>query len=189
MGRWTIVVLSMALALPAFAAPRRDRVTVENGALKPQDVQALGLDDMLAEGERSVQYMNQTARDVLDTLAVARKANDFARMNCIGTALTSIKGLLRISDQNSLSLRERVIGRDRAGAEHEFVKIRIARQKVTELLGRARSCGGPSGDTVFEGGAIVEKQFDDDLPQEDVRMALYQPVFSDLPPPSASPFY
>ncbi len=189
MNRFVIVVLAVAIVSPAFAAPKKDRVVVASESIKPQDVQAMSLEEMLAEGERSVQYMNVTARDVLDTLAAARKANDFARMNCIGTSLSSIKGLLRISDQNSLTLRERVIARDRAASEHEFVKVRIARQKVTELLGRARSCGGPSGDTVFEGGATVERDFDADLPQEDVRTALFNPVFGDVPPPSASPFY
>ena len=189
MARWTVAFLVVVVAAPAFAIPKRDRVVVESKSLKPQDLQAMSLEAMLGEGEKSVQDMNGTVRDVLDSLASARKANDFARMNCIGTALSSIKGLLRISDQNAMSLRERVIARDRPGAEHEYVKMRIALQKVGELLAQARSCGGPSGDTVFEGEAVVEKDFAEDLPIEDVRTALSEPVFSMDAPPSASPFY
>ncbi len=189
MLRWAIALVIVAVAAPAFANPKRDHVVVEAKSLKPQDLQAMTLEEMLTEGEKSVQDMNLTVREVLDSLASARKANDFARMNCIGTSLSSIKGLLRISDQNALSLRERVIARDRPGAEHEFVKMRIARQKVGELMSQARSCGGPSGDTVFEGEAVVEKDFAEDLPIEDVRTALNEPVFSTEAPPSASPFY
>lgn len=189
MKRWTIALLLVTMAVPAFAVPRKDRVVVESKSLKPQDLQAMSLEEMLADGERTVLDMNNTVREVLDTLASARKANDFARMNCIGTALSSIKGLLRISDQNALSLRERVMARDRPAAEHEFVKMRIARQKATELRAQARSCGGPSGETVFEGQAVVEKDFDEDLPLEDVRTALTDPAYNPDPPPSASPFY
>jgi len=189
MVRFAMPVLIVALALPAFAVPKKDRAAPETKSIKPQDLQAMSLEDMLSEGEKTVTDMNGIVREVLDTLAAARKGNDFARMNCIGTALSSIKGLLRISDQNALALRERVIARDRPGAEHEFVKVRIARQKVAEQLAQARSCGGPSGETTFSGDAVVEKDFADDLPFEDVRTALTEPVFSLDAPPSASPFY
>mgnify|MGYP000917373816 CR=1 FL=1 len=189
MARWVSVVLIAMFAAPVYAAVPKAAPGTENQSLKPQDLQAMSLEEMLSKGEKAVAEMNAVIREVLDALTAAKKTSDFAKMNCIGTALSSIKGLLRITDQNTLALREFVMGRDRAGAEHEYVKIHIAREKVRDLAAQARSCGGPSGDTVFGGQAVVEQDFSEDLPREDVRVALTQPVFSLDPPPSASPFY
>ena len=144
---------------------------------------------MLSTGEIAVREMNDVVREVLDSLAEARKNNDFQRMNCVGEVLTTIKGLLRLSDQNTMSLRERVISRDRTGAEHEYVKISIARGKVLELQAQAKGCGGPSSETVFEGTPLVERNFDKDLPLEEPTAGLSQPAVTIEPPPSASPYF
>lgn len=187
MNAKTCVTLCLALLVPAAttAAPEKGG----SGPLRPEVLKAMSLEDMLGNGEAAVREMNEITRQVLDSLADARKENDFQRMNCIGNVLNTIKGLLRLSDQNALSLRERVIGRDRSGAEHEFVKISIARGKVLELQAQAKGCGGPSAETVFEGAPLVEKVFDKDLPLENPRTGLIQPAVTIEPPPSASPYF
>ena len=157
--------------------------------LKPEQLKAMTLDQMLTDGETAVKEMDELVKNVLDGLAEAQGAKDFQRMNCISDVLTTIKGLMRLSEQNALSLRERVIAKDRAGAEHEFVKLSIARSKVAELHAQAKGCGGPAGETVFEGSPLVDRIFDQDLPVEEARSGLQMPAIVIEPPPSASPYY
>jgi hypothetical protein len=178
-----LAVLSVAVA--AMAEERKPTVT----QLKPEELKAMSLEQMLDTGERAVAAMNEMVKQVLDGLEDAQGAKDFQRINCIGETLTTIKGLMRLSEQNALTLRERVIARDRPGAEHEFVKLTIARNKLIELHAQAKGCGGPAGETVFEGAPIVDRMFDADLPTEDPRAGLDLPAVQLDPPPSASPYY
>lgn len=157
-------------------------------ALRPEALKAMTLEQLLEEGENLIQDMNSMVSSVLDTMQSARAEKDFERMNNIGTVLSNMKALLRVSGQNAVTLREQVINRDRNGSQHEYVKIRIAHQRVRELLEQARSVGGPSADVIFEGAPIVERNFDSDLPGDDIQDALVEIVNLD-PPPSASPFF
>ena len=157
--------------------------------LKPEELKAMSLEAMAQQGETAVQEMNELVRQVLGSLSDAQKQKDFQRMNCLGDVLTTIKGLLRLSEQNSLTLRERAIQRDRPGAEHEYVKLTIARNKVIDLHAQSKGCGGPEGETMFEGTPRVEKMFDKDLPLEEGRSGLDRPAIVIEPPPSASPYY
>jgi hypothetical protein len=181
---YTVLLLAgMVIAAPAWAQ------NPPSPALSPEVVRAMSTDEMLRKGEKWVQETGQTIRQVLDAMAEARKQNDFQKMNCIGQALTSLKGLMKLSDQNAISLREKTIAGDRVGAEHEYAKLWIARNKVDDLLAQARGCGGPSGETVYDGTTVVEVDFDDDLPWDDGRLGLSDPLINMEPPPSASPFY
>lgn len=182
-----LAVLAAGLAsVPAFAAGGG---TPPAQVLTPEQIKSMSFEAMLAAGEAAVKEMNGLVKEVLDGLQEAQSAKDFQRMKCISESLTTIKGLMRLSEQNALTLRERVIARDRAGAEHEFVKVSIARNKVVELHAQSKGCGGPAGETFFEGAPRVERTFDKDLPVEDARDSLERVVVVMDPPPSASPYY
>lgn len=159
------------------------------GVLKPEELKALSFEEMLSRGEKAITEMKDLVKEILDALADAQKSKDFQRINCISDVMTTVKGLMRLSEQNILTLRERVIARDRSGAEHEFVKLMIAQSKIQDMHTNAKGCGGPAGETVFEGTPVVEKLFDEDLPKEDPTAGLGVPIFDLSPPPSASPYF
>lgn len=190
-----LLLVLVAVALPTLASAKTAPATRSAAtlpavkSLSPEEVKALSMDDMLKNGAQFVKDMESTVRSVLDTMAVAVKANDFTRINCVSESLTIMKGLMRLSGQNELALREQVVNRNRAGAEHEYVKLHIASQRVVQMQAQASSCGGPGGDTIFAGSPIVEREFDADLPMEEMKKVLWNWFVTIEPPPSASPFY
>ena len=157
--------------------------------LRPDELKSMTMESMLASGEAYLKDIRQMSAQVVTGLDEAKGRKDFARINCIGEVLTAVKGLARLTEQNATSLRERVAAKDRAGAEHEYVKITIARNKVIDMHAQSRSCGGASAETVFEGAPQIEKAFDADLPRENPSAGLEVPAIVVEPPPSASPYY
>lgn len=184
MIRKALFLIALVIGSSVLAQPSQDR-----SPLRPEEIKSLSLDTMLVKGEGFVKEMQEYVKDILAMSAKARDQKDFERMNCINAIMNTIKGLLRVSEQNALSLRERVIAKDRSGAEHEFIKIAIARNRIMELHAEAKGCGGPGSELIFEGTPIVEKQFDPDLPTDNARTGLDRPIIVIEPPPSASPYY
>ncbi|MBM4397806.1 MAG: hypothetical protein FJ087_19230 [Deltaproteobacteria bacterium] len=180
------VFLVSILALPALAGPPAARPVQ---ALSPEQLKAMSLEQMLESGEKMVGDMKRKSEDVIEAFAEAQKVKDFVRINCVSETLTTIKGLMRLSEENMMTLKIRVIARDRNGAEHEFVKLTIASGKVSDMHAQAKGCGGPAGETMFEGSPLVEKRFDKDLPVEEGRSGLEVVVIVLNPPPSATPYY
>jgi hypothetical protein len=174
---------------PAVPPPADRTAELAGANLKASDLQAMSMEEMTRKGDRLVEEMDRAVKDVLGRLTQAVQENDFARINCVNQALTMMKGLLRLSGQNAISLREAVASRDRAGAEHEYVKLHIAGNRILALRDQARACGGPGGETLFLGKPVVERQFAEDIPQADVSEGLQEAAIDLTVPPSASPYY
>ena len=110
-------------------------------------------------------------------------------LNGINEALSAIKGLLRLAEQNLVLLKEHVANAQLQKAEHEFVKISIAYNKIKELDARVRSLARPSTGGSVDGRPVIELIKDSDLPKEDIVQVLTD-IWVDLGrPPSASPFF
>ncbi|HOU53208.1 MAG TPA: hypothetical protein PLQ97_04695 [Myxococcota bacterium] len=174
---------------PAVTPPLDRTAELAGSNLRASDLQAMSMEEMTRRADRLVEEMDRAVKDVLGLLSQAVAANDFTRINSVNQTLTMMKGLLRISGQNAISLREAVASRDRAGAEHEFVKLHIARNRILALRDQAQASGGTSGETLFLGSPLVERQFADDLPQADVADGLQEVAIDLMVPPSASPYY
>jgi hypothetical protein len=195
MVRRAAAVLALLLVVPVLAVAKAPGTGGTASTLPPvrslgpDDLKALSFDDMVRNGGKYVKDMEKSVQGVLDSMALAVKANDFARINCISEALTVMKGLMRLSGQNELALREAVVGRNRAGAEHEYVKLHLASQRTAQMQAQASSCGGPGADTIFTGSPVVQQDFDKDLPMDEMKKVLWNWFVNLEPPPSASPFY
>lgn len=179
-----LLVMSMLVLAPAFAAPEGDQVV-----LKPEELKAMSTDTMLQSGDAGVKIINDRVTAMMAMLGDARESKDAQRMNCLSDILTTMKGLARLAEQNNQTLRERVAARDRTASEHEFVKMMIARNKVIQLHAQGKGCVGMAGETIFEGEPLVERLFDKDMPLESGSENLWVPVITTEPPPSASPYY
>lgn len=180
----TTGVLLLSLVVSATAQERPG-----TRVLKPSELKAMSLDVMKSNGDKYLGDMRSLVADVLNGLSEARKSGDPQTVKCVTGALTTVKGLMRLSEQNGIGLQESVIANDRTKAQHEFVKLTIARNKMIELHAQAKGCGGPDAETMFEGDVVLERIFDEDLPVEDARAGLDLPVIILSMPPSSSPFF
>jgi hypothetical protein len=99
-----------------------------------------------------------------------------------------MKGLLKLAEENMLSLRETAARSDRESAEFEHMKISIASDKFVELDAQVRSCGGPAMDGSIDGRPVVNKIFNDDLPEADPSDSFKDTEVLLERPPSASVF-
>jgi len=127
-------------------------------------------------------------------LKKARASQQIAKLNQINETLSLIKGLLFLNEKHFLALQEAAARDERDEAEHHFVKIGVAHEKmVGELAGRIQTAGGldEAGGTV-DGRPQIDTNADPDIPAEDPvgQSALLDLVNIDAArPPSASPFF
>ncbi|HEX4620056.1 MAG TPA: hypothetical protein VH208_00690, partial [Myxococcaceae bacterium] len=131
-----------------------------------------------------LQRMREVLKDVLGKLEEARNTKDVVKLNCVNEKLTQIKGLLRISEQADVSLQEAVAKKEASSAEHEYIKVTIARQKVDQLRAEAEECIGQLAFRTDE-NLTVEVETPQDLPQTDVTHPQALPPVTVRPPPAS----
>jgi hypothetical protein len=182
MRQMVTMMLALVLAAPAaWAAGEAKKSDVDfEQAAKLSDSQKLSLaTDYLSE-------MRDNLTTALNLLKEAREEKDVIKINCVNEKLTSIKGLLRISEQADVALQEAVAKNEKDTATHEFHKVSISHQKIKALEAEAEQCVGELAFAV--GKTTVEVEVDpDSVPEAD-------PSETDLPdtpvirPPAASPY-
>jgi len=173
-------ILALGLSLSASSALAQSETTAAAESSKPQlsDKEKL---------ERSAEYLSQmreALKVVLTKLEEARNSKDVMKLNCVNEKLTNIKGLMRISEQADIALQEAVAKQEQQGAEHEFDKLSIARQKVEQLRAEAEQCVGLLAFEPGETEVIVEEP--EDLPEIDPTLTP-DPLPNVRRPPPASP--
>jgi hypothetical protein len=121
---------------------------------------------------------------VLERVEEARKERDLVKLNCVNEKLTQIKALLRIAEQSQIALQEAVARAIEDGAQHEYAKIEIARQRVTELRAESEQCIGQLAYVVDE-KTVVTVEVPQGLPDVTTSTTVTQPVV--INPPALSP--
>lgn len=175
------VVLASGLTL-AQPAPRPPPAPSTLQAEKASDVPDV---TKLERSSKGIGAMREVLRDVLGKLEEARRAKDVVKLNCVNEKLTQIKGLLRISEQADVALQEAVSQRDTTSSEHEYTKVMIAQQKVSQLRAEAEKCIGQLAFRADE-NMSVEVEEPTDLPGGDpTRPAPVEDVVIRPPPASA----
>lgn len=176
----TSLLCAVALAGTSFAQQKA-----------PSD---MTLQAMIDTAQRYMTEMKNVRELAFAELKKARAAQQIAKLNQINEVLSLIKGLLFLNEKHFTSLQEAVARDERDSAEHHFVKIGVAHEKmVGELAARIQTAGGIDD----EGGSVdgrpqIDTRTDPDLPSEDpVRQSdLIDLVNIDAArPPSASPFF
>lgn len=98
--------------------------------------------EKLERSSKALTTMRSALREVLEKLEEARSTKDVVKLNCVNEKLTQIKGLLRISEQSDVSLQEAVARKETTASEHEYTKVMIAQQKVSQLRQETEECIG-----------------------------------------------
>jgi hypothetical protein len=104
-----------------------------------------------AAGER-VRKMEEMLSQAYKLLEESIEKGDVATTTSRNEAITAMKGLVKLSEENFLILQHKAAQSERKGVEHEYVKISIAAVKVGELFAQVRSAG--SGAIGLEGSDV-----------------------------------
>ncbi len=176
-------VLIAFLAVAALAGPAR--------AFDPARPGGLTDAEKLEKSAEHLARMKSSLKVVLSRVEEARIEKDVVKLNCANEKLTQIKGLLRVAEQADIALHEAIANKD-AGADAEFSKIGIAKNKVEALAGESQQCIGQLAYIVDE-RTTVEVQQPDGLPSSDVTARQTTRPPSVIPPvrrpPPASRYY
>lgn len=157
------------------------------GASPPsfQKASEVPTEEKLERSSRAVRAMREVLREVLEKLEEARRTKDVVKLNCVNEKLTQIKGLLRISESADVALQEAVSRQESTASDHEYTKVMIANQKVTQLRAETEECIGQLAFRTDE-NLLVEVEEPRDLPGGD---PTNPPPPDDITvrPPPASP--
>jgi len=155
-----------------------------------EDLAQLSIEDMVKRASDSVRTMEKQLAESFKLLEESIAKGDVAATTSRNEAITAMKGLVKLSEQNLLTLQQRAAERDRSRVEHEYVKITIAAAKVAEFYAQIKSATGSPVDLDL---TEVERklEFQGRLPVvDDLTTTFTEPVdVIPEPPVHASPYY
>ena len=137
--------------------------TPAQGQASDPDVADMSMTEIVKAAGEMVQAMEDQLSKAFKLLEESIAADDMAAIQARNEAITAMKGLIKLSEENYFTLQQKVAEGDREAAEHEYVKISIAAAKVQELFAQVQTAGGIQIDIELAG---VEKSLDieSDLP-------------------------
>jgi len=140
--------------------------------------------EKIRRSAESLAKMRQALKDVLAKLEEARNSRDVVKLNCVNEKLTQVKGLLRISELADVAMQEAIAKKEDSSALHEYTKVSIATQKVTQLRAEAEQCLGQLAFRTDE-NLSIDVEVPEDLPKGDPT-APTTPILIDARAPAAS---
>lgn len=156
--------LRLSLALMLVAAGAAAAVAVAATAAKRAAAPRMTTPAMLEKARERLDATEKALAESFQQLEAARKAADIQRLDCVNEALTAVKGLVRLAQQNYTAMQELAAQGDTGRVEHEFVKLSLAADKVATLSVELKACGAPSISSEVEGEPERTLLSDDDLP-------------------------
>jgi len=142
-------VLGLALLLPGLAAA--------------EGSDAAGIRQKLADAKAAIDDMNSKLSDAFAAYKEISSAKEVSveALNCINEKLGAMKGLARLSEQALVLMQEHAAKNELDAAEHQHVKITIAKEKMEGLHSEALSCA--SGGARHTGETENEVETDEDV--------------------------
>lgn len=171
-----ILVATPRLAEADVAGPQDDQF---------DEIDRMGAGQLSEKADSFVSEMRQVLNHVLGMLEDARTEKDVVKLNCVNEKLTHVRGLVRVSEEGQVSMQEAIARQDMDEARHEFTKIVVARDRVSQLRAEAEECVGQLAFVVDE-ELEVEVEVPPDLPDVVTDLLPVPPVV--IRPPMASPF-
>lgn len=156
---WAMLLVGIS-ALHWFAPP------VAGAPASAEDAAGEG-DKLVQTAQQQVQAMDIVTKRTASELDVVQKSGDDEKLRCVRDKWTAMRGLLKLSSQALIGLRQAQKIGDRGGVNHERTKIEIAAEKMSELEAQVQACGGAGAQESGDGDLVLEKLFDADLPTAD----------------------
>lgn len=123
--------ISFFVALMMFQLPS---MTFAANASTYQDTEKMSTEEKLASATQLMIKMQASLTIVLNMLQEAHESKDIIKINAINDKLSTIKGLVRIAEEASISLKEAAITAQSDLINHEYTKIVMASEKINILV-------------------------------------------------------
>ena len=102
----------------------------------------MSIPDMVSRADRLVNKMEEMLSESFSLLEEAISEGDVAVITARNEAITAMKSLVKLSEENFLTLQQKAAEGNRDSVEHEYVKITIASSKVSEFYAQVQTAGG-----------------------------------------------
>jgi hypothetical protein len=185
-----LAVAAVGIAVRAQEAPPAP----DPLALQDDDLSKLTNEGLVTRASDMVQKMEAWLTDSFHLLEAALSAGDVNAANTRNEAITVMKGLVKLSEQNLMNMQQKAAEGDRKRVENEYVKISIAYAKVQEYYAQVKSAVS-IGVTDLELSSVERRLvYSGELPVVDDLPGLYAQtydVFIHTPsePVHASPYF
>jgi hypothetical protein len=138
--------------------------------------------------DQAIQLMQAVRKYSLDRLQEAYEQKKTIQINCISKNFATVKGLLRISEEANVNLRESMITGQSDLINHEYVKIIMAQDRIETLRNQIEGCAGDSDDPLTTpqqqklNSEISDKSVAAFIPTSDEQaVIIYEPIGSERP--------
>ena len=164
------------------------------GLAPDADLSKMSNDQLLERASGYVKKMEDWLTDSFKLLEQALSGGDLNAANTRNEAITVMKGLVKLSEQNLMNMQQKAAEGDRKRVENEYIKISLAYTKVQEYYAQVKSAQS-IGVTNLELSSVERRLvYSGELPVADDLPRLYQQtydVFINTPsePVHASPFF
>ena len=111
---------------------------------------------MLEEMGRLTKTMRAQLDEAFDALEVAKKASNLRCMESLHEAITAMKGLVRLAEQNLIVSKEAAIKDDMKTLNYSHATVRVAAAKMRELSIEVRTACASGTRTTEEGEGGLE---------------------------------
>lgn len=135
----SVAVVAAAATLSVQAAEPRPVVDDSPLAFEDEDLSKLTDQQLAGRAEKLVKRMEEQLTDSFWLLEASLTAGDVGGAMARNEAITVMKGLVKLSEQNLINLKQKAAEGDRKRVENEYVKISIAAAKVSEYYAQVKS--------------------------------------------------
>ncbi len=173
-----VIGLSFFVSAPSFAdlgKSYREAEQLSNG-------------DKVKMAASSLSSMESALKYTLKELQSSIDNKDVVQTNCVKDKLLTVKGLLRISKEAELNLSEAVVTGQIDLVNHEYVKIRMAAERVSDLRSQVANCAKGSKDTLLNNQLLKSKpEISDKAVQafeptaDESSVIIYDPIATERP--------
>ena len=193
-GSFTALVAVAAMSVQA-APPSPTKAEDPVGTFgEDEDLTKLSDSQLAERAEKLVKRMEEQLTDSFWLLEASLTAGDVSGAMARNEAITVMKGLVKLSEQNLINLKQKAAEGDRKRVENEYVKITIAAAKVAEYYAQVKSAVSIGSGALELSNVERRLVYSGRLPVVDELPSLFVQdynVFLEPPvePPHTSPYF
>ena len=153
-----------------------------------REAEQLSNGDKVKLAANSLSNMESALKYTLRELQSSIDSKDVVQTNCVKDKLLTVKGLLRISKEAELNLSEAVVTGQVDLVNHEYVKIRMAAERVSDLRSQVANCAKSNKDTILNNRSFKSKPVISDKTVQafepstsDSSVIIYDPIATERP--------
>ena len=185
-----LIAAAIGVGVRAQSGPPSSSIIVS----EEEDLSEFSTEALVDRSNDRVKKMEEQLTDSFWLLEASLSAGYVNGANIRNEAITVMKGLVKLSEQNLMTMRQRAAEGDRKRVENEYVKIAIAAAKVSEYYAQVKSAVGLGAGALELSSVERRLVFSGSLPIVDELPRLYTQSYDALitspsEPVHASPFF